>query len=150
MASLNKVQIIGNCGRDPESRYTQSGDCICNIAIATTESYKDKNTGEKVEKTEWHRVVMYRKLGEIAGQYLKKGSQVYIEGKLHTRKWTDKDGVERYTTEIVADEMKMLGSSHGQADSQPAARSAGGSRPRNAAMAQAAQNFSEMDDDIPF
>lgn len=109
MASVNKVQIIGNLGRDPETRYSPSGDAVTNIAVATTESWKDKATGEKKEETEWHRITFYRKLAEVAGQYLKKGSQVYVEGKLHTRKWTDKDGVERYTTEIIADTMQMLG-----------------------------------------
>lgn len=147
MASLNKVQIIGHLGRDPETRYSQGGDCICNIAVATTESWKDKTTGEKKELTEWHRVVLYRKLGEIASQYLKKGSQVYLEGKLHTRKWTDKDGIERYTTEIIADEMKMLGAKQ-QDDAPPQRQQQGGQRPRN--QSQAAQNFSDMDDDIPF
>ena len=151
MASVNKVIIVGHCGRDPESRYTQGGDCICNIAVATSESWKDKNTGEKKEMTEWHRVTLYRKLGEIASQYLKKGSQVYIEGKLHTRKWTDKDGIERYTTEIIADEMKMLGSREGNGDNHGQQQSTGGQRPRNQAKPQQqSQNFSDMDDDIPF
>lgn len=109
MASLNKVILIGNLGADPETRYSPSGDAICNIRLATTESWKDKNSGEKKEQTEWHRVVLYRKLAEIAGQYLKKGSQVYIEGKIKTRKWQDKDGQDRYTTEIQCDELKMLG-----------------------------------------
>lgn len=109
MASVNKAIIVGNCGRDPETRYTASGEAITNVTLATSETWKDKTSGEKKESTEWHRVVFYRKLAEIAGQYLKKGKTVYIEGKLQTRKWTDKDGVERYTTEIVADTMQMLG-----------------------------------------
>jgi len=110
MASINKVIIVGNLGRDPETRYMPNGEAVTNIAVATTESWKDKSSGEKKEITEWHRITFYRKLAEIAGQYLVKGSQVYIEGRLQTRKWTDKDGVERYTTEIVADTMQMLGS----------------------------------------
>lgn len=109
MASVNKWIGIGNLGRDPEMRYTASGEAICNFSIACSESWKDKNTGEKKEQTEWVRISAFSKLAEICGQYLKKGSQVYIEGSLRTRKWTDKDGVERYTTEIRCDEMKMLG-----------------------------------------
>ena len=108
MASVNKAIIIGALGRDPEVRYTTSGDAICNISVATSESWKDKN-GEKQERTEWHRVSMFGKLAEIAGEYLKKGASVYLEGKLQTRKWTDKDGAEKYTTEIIADRMQMLG-----------------------------------------
>ncbi len=109
MASVNKVIIVGNLGRDPETRYMPNGDAVTNVAVATTESWKDKNSGEKKELTEWHRITFSRKLAEIAGQYLKKGSQVYVEGRLQTRKWTDKDGVEKYTTEIIADTMQMLG-----------------------------------------
>ena len=108
MASINKAIIIGTLGRDPEIRYMESGDAICNISVATSESWKDKS-GEKQERTEWHRVSMFGKLAEIAGQYLAKGSSVYLEGKLQTRKWNDKDGNERYTTEIIADRMQMLG-----------------------------------------
>ena len=110
MASVNKVILVGNLGRDPETRYMPNGDAVTNITLATTESWKDKNSGEKKELTEWHRCTFYRKLAEVVGQYLKKGSQVYVEGKLTTRKSTDKDGVERYTTEIIADSMQMLGS----------------------------------------
>jgi len=113
MASVNKVIIVGNLGRDPETRYMPNGDAVTNIAVATTESWKDKNTGEKKELTEWHRISFYRKLAEIAGQYLKKGSQIYIEGRLQTRKWQDKEGVERYTTEIIAESMQMLGNRQG-------------------------------------
>ena len=114
MASVNKVILIGNLGKDPETRYMPNGDAVTNITLATTETWKDKN-GEKQEKTEWHRITFYRKLAEIAGEYLKKGRPVYVEGRLETRKWTDKAGVERYTTDIIASDMKMLGSKPGSA-----------------------------------
>jgi single-strand DNA-binding protein len=145
MASVNKCIIVGNLGRDPETRYTPSGDAITNITVATTEQWKDKNTGEKKEQTEWHRIVFYRKLAEIAGQYLKKGSSVYLEGKLQTRKWTDKDGAERYTTEIIADTMQMLGSGpkSNDGDDQRASRTA--NRPKSSGGPS-----SDFDDDIPF
>jgi len=164
MASVNKVIIVGNLGRDPETRYMPNGEAVTNIAVATTESWKDKGSGEKKELTEWHRITFYRKLAEIAGQYLKKGSQVYVEGRLQTRKWTDKDSVERYTTEIIADTMQMLGSRQGAGgnapmeddyNSAPPRQSSGGSggggnsgasRPAS----KPAPNFSDMDDDIPF
>lgn len=110
--SINKAIIIGFCGRDPEIRYMPNGDQITNISVATTESWIDKSTGEKKELTEWHRITFYRKLAEIAGQYLKKGVQVYVEGRLKTRKYTDKNGIERYQTEIIADQMQMLGQKH--------------------------------------
>jgi single-strand DNA-binding protein len=110
MATLNKVMLIGHLGRDPELRYLASGDGVTHMTVATSERWQDKTTGEKKEATEWHRVVLYRKLAEIADQYLHKGSQVYIEGHLQTRKWTDKAGTERYTTEIIADDMRMLDS----------------------------------------
>lgn len=111
MSSVNKVILVGNLGRDPDVRYTPDGAAVCNISIATSETWKDKQTGERREATEWHRVVMYNRLGEVAGEYLKKGSKVYIEGKLKTRKWQDKDtGADRYSTEVVADTMKMLDS----------------------------------------
>ena len=110
--SINKAIIIGFCGRDPEIRYMPNGDQITNISVATTESWIDKSTGEKKELTEWHRITFYRKLAEIAGQYLKKGAQVYVEGRLKTRKYTDKNGIERYQTEIIADQMQMLGQKH--------------------------------------
>lgn len=113
MASVNKVILIGNLGRDPETRYAPSGDAFCTITVATTDTWKDRQTGEKKEATEWHRVVFNGRLAEIAGQYLKKGRPVYIEGSLRTRKWTNKDGVEQYTTEIRADQMQMLGSRDG-------------------------------------
>lgn len=144
MASVNKVIIVGNLGRDPETRYMPNGEAVTNIAVATTERWKDKNSGEKKELTEWHRITFYRKLAEIAGQYLKKGSQVYVEGRLQTRKWTDKDGVERYSTEIISDSMQMLGAKQGgnthqnDDDAMPPAAN------------KPAPNFSDMDDDIPF
>ncbi|MCE1172614.1 MAG: single-stranded DNA-binding protein, partial [Azovibrio sp.] len=116
MASVNKVIIVGNLGRDPEVRYSASGDAMCNITVATTDTWKDKATGERKEATEWHRISFFGRLAEIAGQYLKKGSQVYVEGSLRTRKWTDKEGQERYTTEIRADEMKMLGGRQGMGE----------------------------------
>ncbi len=109
MASINKVIVLGNLGRNPEARYTANGDCICTVNLATSEKWTDKSSGEKKETTEWHRVVLYRKLGETAMQYLKKGELVFIEGRLHTRKWSDKEGNDRYTTEIIADRMQMLG-----------------------------------------
>ena len=128
MASVNKVILIGNLGKDPETRYAPSGDAICNITLATTDTWRDKATGEKREATEWHRVVFFGKLAEIAGQYLRKGSAAYIEGSLRTRKWQDKDGQDRYTTEIRADEMKMLGSRQGMGGSDAPSRSEGGGR----------------------
>jgi single-strand DNA-binding protein len=165
MASVNKVIIVGNLGRDPETRYMPSGDAMTNIAVATTDKWKDKASGEQKEATEWHRIAFFGKLAEIAGQYLKKGSQVYIEGKLRTRKWTDKDGVEKYTTEIIADTMQMLGSRQGMGGSStddagygggssaaPAQRpaSGGGSGSASRPASKPAPNFSDMDDDIPF
>ena len=145
MASVNKFIGIGNLGRDPETRYMPNGDAVTNISIACTETWKDKQTGEKKEQTEWVRVTFYRKLAEIACQYLKKGSSIYVEGRLQTRKWTDKDGVERYTTEIIADSMQMLGSGPKQDDGAPQSRPQ--QRPQN-------QEFSTPDrfvsDDVPF
>jgi single-strand DNA-binding protein len=161
MASVNKVIIVGNLGRDPETRYMPNGEAVTNIAVATTESWKDKSSGEKKEITEWHRITFYRKLAEIAGQYLKKGSQVYVEGRLQTRKWTDKENVERYTTEIIADTMQMLGSRQGMGGSAAMddeyGSGGGAPAPRQNTSASArpapskpAPNFSDMDDDIPF
>lgn len=121
MASLNKAQVIGNLGADPEIRYMPDGMPTATVTVATTDTWKDKNTGEKKEKTEWHRVVFFKGLAEVVGEYLKKGSQIYVEGKLRTRKWTDKDGIDRYTTEIVAQEMQMLGKKAGN-DVQNASR----------------------------
>lgn len=150
MASVNKVILVGNLGADPEMRYMPNGDAVCNIRVATTESWKDKASGEKKEVTEWHRVVFYRKLAEIAGQYLKKGSQVYLEGRIRTRKWTDKEGQERYTTEIEANEMQMLGRREGMGDAGP--REGGGnSRPAPSKPATASGGgFNDFEDDIPF
>ena len=126
MASINKVILIGNLGKDPETRYMPNGDAVTSITLATTDTWKDKN-GEKQEKTEWHRVVLYRKLAEIAGEYLKKGRPIYVEGRLETKQWTDKQGIERYTTQIIADTMQMLGSKHDntidQNDNRPRTRS---------------------------
>jgi single-strand DNA-binding protein len=166
MASVNKVIVLGNLGRDPEVRYTANGAAICNVGVATSRQWKDKTTGEKQEETEWHRVVFYDRLAEIAGEYLKKGSSVYVEGRLKTRKWTDKDGVEKYTTEIVAAEMQLLGgrNSGGGGDDMgggmgggesrapraaPAQRSAPAPRPAPAAQ-KSSTGFDDMDDDIPF
>ena len=156
MASVNKVILIGNLGRDPETRYMPDGGAITNISVATTDVWKDKN-GEKQEKTEWHRVAFFGKLAEIAGEYLKKGSQVYVEGRLQTRKWQDKEGVDKYTTEIVADRMQMLGSRQGRGGGDreaPAARAAGAARSAGAAKPAAAKaaggKFDDFEDDIPF
>ena len=156
MASVNKVILVGNLGKDPEMRYMPNGDAVANITLATTDTWKDKQTGEKKEATEWHRVVFFRKLAEIVGQYLKKGSQVYIEGALKTRKWQDKEGQDRYTTEIVADDMKMLGSRQGMGsgdapsrDPAPESRSAPPAAAKPAAAAPSS-SFNDFDDDIPF
>ncbi|HWS11822.1 MAG TPA: single-stranded DNA-binding protein [Rhodocyclaceae bacterium] len=148
MASVNKVILVGNLGADPETRYMPSGDAIANIRLATTDSWKDKATGEKKEATEWHRVAFFGKLAEIAGQYLRKGSQVYIEGRIRTRKWQDKDGQDRYTTEIVADTMQMLGSRQGMGEAPP--RESEPSAPARPAPKPASTGFGDMEDDIPF
>ena len=137
MASLNKAILIGNLGADPETRYMTNGDCVCNIRLATTDTWKDKASGEQKESTEWHRVVFYRRLAEVAGQYLKKGSQVYIEGRIKTRKWQDKDGQDRYTTEIEATEMKMLGGRRDGADGDSGSQ-------------RSVSSVNDLDDDIPF
>lgn len=151
MASINKVIIVGNLGRDPETRYTTNGDAIANLAVATTSNWKDKSSGEKREATEWHRISAFGRLAEIMGQYLKKGSQVYIEGRLQTRKYTDKDGIERYTTEIVADQMQMLGSRQGGGEgASEYSNRAPAQRPAPAAAKPASTTFSDIDDDIPF
>jgi len=157
---INKVILVGNLGNDPEVRYMPSGGAVANITVATSETWKDKNTGQKQDKTEWHRVVMFNRLGEIAGEYLKKGAKVYIEGKLQTRKWQDKNGQDRYTTEIVANEMQMLDSRGGSGDFAPAQQFSGQQQGRpqqqsnnnNAPMAESvgAGDFSDFDDDIPF
>lgn len=148
MASVNKVILVGNLGADPEVRYLPNGDAVTNIRVATTESWKDKATGEKKELTEWHRVVFYRKLAEIAGQYLKKGSQVYIEGRLRTRKWQGQDGQDRYTTEIEAQEMQMLGRREG-AGNPDMVRDNGTAR-TPAKTNPPASSFNDVEDDIPF
>jgi len=157
MASVNKVIIVGNLGKDPEMRAFPSGDQIANITVATTDKWKDKQTGEMKEATEWHRVVFNGRLAEIVGQYLRKGAQVYIEGSLRTRKWTDQSGVEKYTTEIRGDSMQMLGSRQSggddgyQRNATPAPRSAPAPRAAPArAPAAASSGFDDMDDDIPF
>jgi single-strand DNA-binding protein len=176
MASVNKVIILGNLGRDPEVRYMPSGSAICNIAVATSRQWKDKTSGERQEETEWHRITFFDRLAEVAAEYLKKGSSVYVEGRLKTRKYTDKDGVEKYSTEIIAMEMQLLGSrnsgggggggggggsSSDMGDeesgysapaqrSAPAARQAAAPAPASRPAAKSATNFDDMDDDIPF
>lgn len=153
MASVNKVILVGNLGRDPETRYMPDGAAITNVSVATSFQWTDKASGEKKEETEWHRVVFRGRLAEIAGEYLKKGSQVYVEGSLRTRKWQDKDGQERYTTEIMADTMKMLGSRsgagepRGEASAEPRAEPRGESK---GAAKKPAGKFDDMEDDIPF
>lgn len=142
MNGVNKVIILGTLGQDPEIRYTQDGKAVANISLATSESWTDKNTGQKQEKTEWHRVVMFGKLAEIAGEYLKKGSKAYIDGKLQTRKWQDQSGQDRYTTEIVAHNMQMLGNT---SNSTPAKTSNSKVQP-----AQQESFNNDFDDDIPF
>ena len=144
---VNKVILIGNLGQDPDVRSFANGDAVCNIRLATSETWTDKNTGENQERTEWHSVVGYRRLGEIMGQYLKKGSKVYIEGKLRTRKWQDQQGQDRYTTEIVADEMQMLDGRSGSADfAPPPSRSSSAPSPQP----QSAPADNGFEDDIPF
>jgi single-strand DNA-binding protein len=164
MASINKVILIGNLGRDPEVRYTPNGSAICNVSVATTRNWKDKTSGDKVEETEWHRVVCYDRLAEIAGEYLKKGRPVYFEGRLKTRKWQDKEGKDVYTTEIIADNMQLLGGREGmgggdsgddygdRGEARAPARSAAPA-PRPAPpkpAAKPATGVDDMDDDIPF
>jgi single-strand DNA-binding protein len=153
---VNKVILVGNLGKDPETRYMPSGSAVTNLTLATSESWKDKQSGEAQERTEWHKIAMFGRLAEIAAEYLRKGSQVYIEGKLRTRKWQDKEGKDRYTTEIVADEMQMLGGKGGGASAgerAPAGAAAGGG---SSGGGRAAVNDSggpppgDFDDDIPF
>ena len=170
MASVNKVILVGNLGRDPETRYTPDGAAICNVSIATTSQWKDKASGERKEETEWHRVTFYGRLAEIAGEYLKKGRSVYVEGRLKTRKYKDKEGIEKYATDIIADQMQMLGGREGMgggdasdgggyAGQSGGGRSSGGAaRPAGAPAGagegggakRQAPNFDDMDDDIPF
>ncbi len=170
MASVNKVILIGNLGRDPETRYSPDGAAICNVSIATTSQWKDKATGERKEETEWHRVTFYGRLAEIAGEYLKKGRSVYVEGRLKTRKYKDKEGIEKYSTDIIADQMQMLGSREGMGGGgrsddggfgggyeggrggagERAGATAGAAAGAGAGGARRAPNFDHMDDDIPF
>ena len=158
MASVNKVILVGNLGKDPEVRYAPSGDAFANVTMATTRTWKDKTSGEKKEETEWHRIVFNGRLAEIAGEYLKKGRSIYVEGRLRTRKWQDKDGADKYTTEIYADQMQMLGSREGlgggdEGGGGRAPGAGGGSAGGSAKPAPAkkpASGFDDMDDDIPF
>jgi single-strand DNA-binding protein len=163
MASVNKVILLGNLGKDPEVRYTPNGNAVCNLRLATTRNWKDKATGDKVEETEWHSVVLYDRQAEIAGEYLRKGRPVYIEGRLKTRKWQDKDGNDRYTTEIVCDSMQLLGGRDGGGTGGGDDMGDGGERaprserpapaPRSAPSKPASKSstaFDNMDDDIPF
>jgi len=160
---INKVILVGNLGGDPETRYMPSGGAVTNITVATNESWKDKQTGEQKDRTEWHKVAMFNRLAEIAAEYLRKGSQVYIEGKIRTRKWQDKDGNDRYTTEVIADEMQMLGGrggagggggggnySGGSGSSGGSGGSGGGSPKAPAGGGQSAPPNDDFDDDIPF
>lgn len=162
MSSLNKVLIIGNLGKDPETRYAPSGDAICNLTIATSESWKDKATGEKKESTEWHRVVFFGKVAEIANQYLRKGSKIYVEGSLRTRKWQDNNGQDRYTTEIRGDQLKMLGGKQDGGGEPSAPHQSADQRPQGGQLEQRGPQpqrqsggtqggFGDFDDlDIPF
>jgi len=171
MASVNKVIIVGNLGRDPEVRYTPSGSAVCNVSVATTRNWKNKDSGERMEETEWHRVVFFDRMAEVAGEYLKKGRSVYVEGRLKTRKWQDKEGKDQYTTEIMATDMQMLGGREGMGGSAGGEdegaggyserssapqqqRSAPASRPAPQAASRPASKpatgFDNMDDDIPF
>jgi single-strand DNA-binding protein len=171
MASVNKVILVGNLGRDPETRYSPDGAAICNVSIATTSQWKDKASGERKEETEWHRVTFYGRLAEIAGEYLKKGRSVYVEGRLKTRKYKDKEGIEKYATDIIADQMQMLGGREGMgggdsdgggyggqsAGGRSGGGGGGGGRSSGAPAGGAeggakrqAPNFDDMDDDIPF
>ena len=170
MASVNKVILVGNLGRDPETRYSPDGAAICNVSIATTSQWKDKASGERKEETEWHRVTFYGRLAEIAGEYLKKGRSVYVEGRLKTRKYKDKEGIEKYATDIIADQMQMLGGREGMGgggggdgagysggyggESGGGRGGSGAGRPAPAGEGGGAKrqapNFDDMDDDIPF
>lgn len=140
---INKVILIGHLGNDPETRYMPSGGAVTNIRLATSESWKDKNTGEQQDRTEWHSVAFFGRLAEIAGEYLRKGSQVYVEGRLRTRKWQDRDGNDRYTTEIIANEMQMLGG-------RPGASAPARSSTESSSVAESGPPSDEFDDDIPF
>jgi single-strand DNA-binding protein len=147
--SVNKVILIGNLGQDPEVRYMPNGNAVANITVATTETWKDRNTGENQERTEWHRIVLFRRLAEIAGEYLKKGAKVYLEGKLQTRKWQDQNGQDRYTTEVIADQLQMLDSRGAGGGSAPMEK--GGSAPSQGGSPEPAfGGGGGFDDDIPF
>lgn len=146
--SLNKVILIGNLGRDPEVRYMPNGEAVCNFSIATSETWNDRQTGQRQERTEWHNITLYRRLAEVAGQYLKKGSQVYIEGRIQSRKYTDKNGIERTAYEIIGSEMKMLGG--GNDGGQQNAQHTPPAPPRRQAPAAPAQPVDDIDDDVPF
>ena len=158
MSSVNKVILIGNLGKDPEMRYLPSGEAIANFSVATSENWTDKTSGDKKEATEWHRVAFFGRTAEVAGQYLKKGAKIYVEGSLRTRKWQDKDGQDRYTTEVKGDVMRMLdrrGEGSGPMDQEPPSMEsrppeARRAAPTKAAPARAASGFEDMDDDIPF
>ena len=151
MASVNKVIIVGNLGADPETRYLPSGEAVTNIRVATTDRWKDKQSGELKEATEWHRIAFFGRLATIAGEYLKKGSQVYVEGSLRTRKWQDKEGQDKYTTEIIADRMQMLGSRAGAGEPRgEAPAESRAAEPKPAAAKKPAGKFDDMEDDIPF
>lgn len=159
MASVNKVILVGNCGKDPEIRYMPNGEAVANFSIATTDNWKDKN-GQRQERTEWHNIVIYRKLAEIAGEYLKKGRSVYIEGRLQTRKWQTKEGQDRYTTEIIADVMQLLGGRDGGSNAGESGSSSRNESQRSSGSQQSQsqqsgdgnnrQNFDDFEDDIPF
>ena len=157
MSSVNKVILIGNLGKDPEMRYMPSGEAIANFSVATSETWNDKTSGDKKEQTEWHRVVFFGRTAEVVGQYVKKGSKIYVEGRLQTRKWQDKEGQDRYTTEVRGDVMRMLdkrGEGSSSMDQEPPAMESSSSRrpapAKAAAPARAASGFEDMDDDIPF
>ena len=150
MASVNKVIIVGNLGADPETRYLPSGDAVTNIRVATTDKWKDKTSGETKEATEWHRISFFGRLATIAGEYLKKGSQVYVEGSLRTRKWQDKEGQDRYSTEIRADVMQMLGRREGGGEPREQPTESRAAEPKPAAAKKPAGKFDDMEDDIPF
>ena len=154
MSSVNKVILVGNIGKDPEVRYLQSGDQICNVTLATSEKYKDKASGEYKENTEWHRVVFFGKLAEICGQYLQKGKKIYVDGRIRTNKWQDKEGNERYTTEIIGSEMKMLSgkddSGRREAPEAPGTMAEADKKKAATASAKTGSPFDDMDDDVPF
>lgn len=148
MASVNKVIVLGNAGKDPEVRYTPNGAAICNLTLATSRKWKNKESGDMQEETEWHRVVLYDRLAEVAGEYVKKGKPVYIEGRLKTRKWQDKEGKDNYTTEIVAESLQLLGGRDEAPSSAPKTAERPASAPK--APAKTGGGFDDMDDDIPF